>query len=336
MIRIKDVLHPTFLVFLICLPMLNIILGCTEKPPTIAKVEPMTGPTSGGTEITITGTGFKAHPDLYVKVGSFRATDIKVISMTCLKAVTPFGVAGDADIVVGTEKFTSVPFKGFKYYEDTPTTPDVSTDDVTTESSAEDIPIEKKNLYTGITFDYTDSPSFGVPSGWNIITPSRRTVSEGRLIKEENYKGTKVYVYKVEVFAKWEFDGGYPLNYELGVDQEKGIIIFTRFPGWIDEFEYGDRHQQYSGIGIGATARNSKGKVLATAKFQRYVPYEGSEQSAGIEMEENHLDSDRNVLFKCLSQYGFGAGFKLLEHVIQGNKNVEYFPVWPVTRISGD
>jgi len=102
------------------------------KPPTITKVSPAMSSTAGGTEITITGKGFKAAPAPTVTIGGNPASGVKVTAKTTLKATVPAGVAGPADIVVtnAKAKVRSLPFKGFSYYEDVTVAsskPDVTT-----------------------------------------------------------------------------------------------------------------------------------------------------------------------------------------------------------------
>jgi len=96
------------------------MMGCAQKPPTVTKVDPATASSAGGTEITITGTGFKTSPAPTVTVGGAPATAVKAVSKTSLKATVPPGVAGPADIVVQNPKakVKSMPFKGFTYYDD--------------------------------------------------------------------------------------------------------------------------------------------------------------------------------------------------------------------------
>jgi len=97
-----------------------LVMGCAQKPPTITKVDPASASSAGGTEITITGTGFRANPNPNVKVGGNPATDVKFISETSLKATVPAGVAGSADVLVMNAKsrVMSFPFKGFSYYKE--------------------------------------------------------------------------------------------------------------------------------------------------------------------------------------------------------------------------
>jgi hypothetical protein len=91
-----------------------------HHPPTIMKVDPAMASSAGGTEITITGTGFKAMPAPAVTIQGNPATGVKVTSKTTLKATVPPFVDGPADIVVqnAKAKVMSLPFKGFTYYED--------------------------------------------------------------------------------------------------------------------------------------------------------------------------------------------------------------------------
>jgi plastocyanin len=57
--------------------------------PTITNISPATGPTSGGTQITITGTNFQDGAT--VKIGASPATDVTVVSATSITARTPLG-----------------------------------------------------------------------------------------------------------------------------------------------------------------------------------------------------------------------------------------------------
>jgi len=98
----------------------GLMMGCAQKPPTVTKVDPAMASSSGGTEVTITGTGFKTTPAPTVTIGGAPATGVKAASKTSLKATIPPGVAGPADIVVqnAKAKVKSMPFKAFSYYDD--------------------------------------------------------------------------------------------------------------------------------------------------------------------------------------------------------------------------
>jgi hypothetical protein len=59
--------------------------------PTISNVSPNTGPTTGGTLVTITGTNFQTGAT--VKFGALSANDVNVVNATTLTAHTPLGPA---------------------------------------------------------------------------------------------------------------------------------------------------------------------------------------------------------------------------------------------------
>jgi hypothetical protein len=89
--------------------------------PTFSSVSPNTGPVTGGTPVTITGTGFQTGAT--VTFGSVLATNVTVVNATTITAFTPLGPASEqlaVDVVVtnadstkatGTQAFTytSVP-----------------------------------------------------------------------------------------------------------------------------------------------------------------------------------------------------------------------------------
>jgi hypothetical protein len=74
-------------------------------PPTVTKVEPSSGPTTGGREIVITGTGFVTGAK--VSIGGAEATEVKVESSTEITAKTPAGTAGKDEVIVTDSKGTS-------------------------------------------------------------------------------------------------------------------------------------------------------------------------------------------------------------------------------------
>ena len=76
-------------------------------PPTVTGVIPTSGPTAGGTAITITGTGFDTGAT--VTVGGTAATGVSVVSPTQLTVTTPAHAAGVADVVVAVGGQASAP-----------------------------------------------------------------------------------------------------------------------------------------------------------------------------------------------------------------------------------
>ena len=73
-------------------------------PPTVTNVNPNTGPTSGGTSVTITGTNFSDVTA--VRFGSNAAGSFTVNSATQITATSPAGV-GTVDVTVTTASGTS-------------------------------------------------------------------------------------------------------------------------------------------------------------------------------------------------------------------------------------
>jgi plastocyanin len=72
---------------------------------TVTKLSPKKGPASGGTSVTITGTGFTGATA--VKFGATQATSFKVNSPTSVTAVSPAGTPGAVDVRVTTPSGTS-------------------------------------------------------------------------------------------------------------------------------------------------------------------------------------------------------------------------------------
>ncbi len=64
-----------------------------QAPPSLTSISPDNGPVSGGTALTITGTGFVPGPELLI--GGIAATNVAVVSVTQITATAPAsGTAG--------------------------------------------------------------------------------------------------------------------------------------------------------------------------------------------------------------------------------------------------
>lgn len=66
----------------------------------LAGVSPATGPTVGGTQLTITGAGFVAPPFLHAWVGGIPATNVTKVDETTIQVTTPAHDEGVVDVVV--------------------------------------------------------------------------------------------------------------------------------------------------------------------------------------------------------------------------------------------
>jgi hypothetical protein len=73
------------------------------EPPTVRKIEPNSGPPSGGTLVTITGTNLVGVTK--VSFGSNNSPNYKVNSATSITVEAPAG-SGTADVTVTTPSGT--------------------------------------------------------------------------------------------------------------------------------------------------------------------------------------------------------------------------------------
>jgi hypothetical protein len=89
--------------------------------PTITSISPTSGPTAGGTQITLTGTNFVSGAT--VRVGGVAATGVTFTSATQLRATTPAGAAGVAAVQVTNPSGQSVTLNNAFTYTAPATTP---------------------------------------------------------------------------------------------------------------------------------------------------------------------------------------------------------------------
>jgi len=93
-----------------------------SAPPTVTAVDPRFGGIGGGTNVTITGTGFCANT-IQVFFGTTPAASWVLVSDTQINAVTPPHAAGAVDVTVQTDAGTSAvnrPGDLFVFRPDTP------------------------------------------------------------------------------------------------------------------------------------------------------------------------------------------------------------------------
>jgi hypothetical protein len=85
----------------------------TLYTPTVASIAPASGADAGGTVVTITGEHFTSSAT--VKVGGVAATGVTYVSDTQLRATTPAGTVGPADVVVTVGSLSGSLQGGFTY-----------------------------------------------------------------------------------------------------------------------------------------------------------------------------------------------------------------------------
>jgi hypothetical protein len=79
----------------------------------VTSVAPATGPTAGGTKVTISGTGFTGATR--VNFGTVAATSLTVTSSTSLTAISPIAAAGIVDVTIVNPGGTSVAGAGDRF-----------------------------------------------------------------------------------------------------------------------------------------------------------------------------------------------------------------------------
>ena len=86
----------------------------SNPAPTVTAITPNSGPTNGGTSVTITGTGFLSGAT--VKLGGTSATSVALVNSTSITAVTPAHAAGAVSVqVTNTDAQSGTLTNGFTY-----------------------------------------------------------------------------------------------------------------------------------------------------------------------------------------------------------------------------
>ena len=92
----------------------------TNPPPTVSSIAPSSGSTSGGTSVTITGTGFLTGA--IVKLGGTAAASVAVANSHSITATTAAHAAGACSVVVtNTDGQSGTLTSGYTYTNPAPT-----------------------------------------------------------------------------------------------------------------------------------------------------------------------------------------------------------------------
>jgi len=144
--------------------------GFTYAPaPTVTSVNPNTGPTTGGTAITITGTNFAAGAVVTMVETRRQATNVVVVNSTTITAVTPTGDAGAATVSVTVNGQSGTLANGFTYIVQ-PTVTSVSPNSGST-SGGTSVTITGTNFASGATV------SFGSNAATNVTVVNGTTIT---------------------------------------------------------------------------------------------------------------------------------------------------------------
>ena len=104
----------------------NVTISSNAPPssPTVTSIVPTSGPSTGGTSVTVTGTGFTGAS--VVKFGSTATANLTVNSSTSITATSPAGALGTFDLTVTTPGGTSATSAADQYTYTPPPPPTVT------------------------------------------------------------------------------------------------------------------------------------------------------------------------------------------------------------------
>ena len=125
-------------------------------PAAVTSISPISGPVTGGTSVTIAGTGFAQGAT--VKIGAAAATNVRIVSATLITATTTPAAAGVSNVVVTSNGTPAVLPGGFTYL-DSPvhTVASISRSRGST-AGGDEVTITGTNFAAGATFSSVLSP----------------------------------------------------------------------------------------------------------------------------------------------------------------------------------
>src|SRR5579883_652221 len=160
-------------------------------PVTVASISPSSGPTAGGTSVTITGSGFV--PGTTVTIGGASLANTSIVSLTQITGTTPAGAAGAANVVVTNSTGTATLTGGYTYVSPSAVKPTISSITPNTGSNlgATPITITGSNFIAGttvtiggaavtsLTIVNSGTITAGTPAGTNGAQPVVLTTANG-------------------------------------------------------------------------------------------------------------------------------------------------------------
>ncbi|TNF24624.1 MAG: hypothetical protein EP329_24575 [Deltaproteobacteria bacterium] len=164
--------------------------------PTITQVSPASGPTAGGTTITLTGTGFQQGA--VVRVSGQLCSQVVVGSGASLSCITPAGAAGPANIVVTNPDGGAVTRTGGFTYVPPPQIvsmiPNVGPESGGIESTITgfnfDTGLTKPRVYVGVTEVNEANVTVNGTTSIKIIVPAGAGSNDVRVINPDGQTGT--------------------------------------------------------------------------------------------------------------------------------------------------
>ncbi len=151
----------------------------TNPPPSVTSISPASGPATGGTSVTITGTGFLSGAT--VSIGGTAANGVTVVSGTSITATTPAHAAGTATVVVTNSDGQNSSLKnGYTYAANpAPTVTSINPGTGPT-SGGTGLTITGANFVSGATVTFGGTPATGVTvAGSTSITATAPSHAAG-------------------------------------------------------------------------------------------------------------------------------------------------------------
>ncbi len=136
--------------------------------PTVTSVSPNSGPTTGATAVTITGTNFATGAT--VTFGTTAATNVVVVNSTTITATTPAGSAGAVTVTVTNSSGQSGSLATAYTYVVKPTVSSVSPNNGPT-TGATAVTITGTNFAAGATV------TFGAAAATNVVVVNSTTIT---------------------------------------------------------------------------------------------------------------------------------------------------------------
>ncbi|MGE4254461.1 MAG: IPT/TIG domain-containing protein [Xanthobacteraceae bacterium] len=160
-------------------------------PPTITLLNPSSGPTLGGTTVTITGSNLSGATS--VMFGGTAATSLTVVNDTTITATTPAHAAGTVDVAITTPGGTMTGTGLFTYVTPAPTVTAINPISGTTAGGTE-VVITGTNLTgaSAVTFGGVPATSFTVVNATtvNATTPAHAAGAVAVVVTTPGGNGT--------------------------------------------------------------------------------------------------------------------------------------------------
>ena len=126
--------------------------------PTVSGISPNSGPTAGGSQVTITGTNFLAGA--LVLFGAASASSVTVVSATQIQAVSPANAAGPVNVIVQDPgNVTGSISAGYTYVSSSTGPPTITSVSPTSGAPGIQVTITGTNFVSADTVTFSSSPA---------------------------------------------------------------------------------------------------------------------------------------------------------------------------------